>query len=395
MESRSTFSPIFGNRRLAGQSTERLAAYAQRKQSRKPVKRHRYKKSVRVTVSILSSLMVVVSVLLMTAGGYVMHAMNLIVGDEEIDGNYVDSLPPDDEDPDVSIDTSFNPSDYDKSEVSKITLRGNTKDVTNLLLLGIDARTMKERGRSDSMIIVTINKKNKTIKLSSLLRDTAVTIPGRDKNGDGQDDYAKLNAAYAYGGFNLLSKTIEQNFRLKIDKYVGVNFVVFPIAVDAMGGIDIYMTAKEASKVCAPGQKLEDWERGFKKIGTESKVYHLNGYQALQYSRIRHIDSDFNRTGRQRKVIEQLIVKAKTMSFGTLNTILNQVLPQVATNMSGDELMGYALNAGSYANYAIDTSFHLPENGKYKGWTLPGGGASLRLTDPVESVKSLHEWIYS
>ena len=361
----------------------------------KPVKRHRYKKSVRVTVSILSSLMVVVSVLLMTAGGYVMHAMNLIVGDEEIDGNYVDSLPPDDEDPDVSIDTSFNPSDYDKSEVSKITLRGNTKDVTNLLLLGIDARTMKERGRSDSMIIVTINKKNKTIKLSSLLRDTAVTIPGRDKNGDGQDDYAKLNAAYAYGGFNLLSKTIEQNFRLKIDKYVGVNFVVFPIAVDAMGGIDIYMTAKEASKVCAPGQKLEDWERGFKKIGTESKVYHLNGYQALQYSRILHIDSDFNRTGRQRKVIEQLIVKAKTMSFGTLNTILNQVLPQVATNMSGDELMGYALNAGSYANYAIDTSFHLPENGKYKGWTLPGGGASLRLTDPVESVKSLHEWIYS
>ena len=361
----------------------------------KPVKRHRYKKSVRVTVSILSSLMVVVSVLLMTAGGYVMHAMNLIVGDEEIDGNYVDSLPPDDEDPDVSIDTSFNPSDYDKSEVSKITLRGNTKDVTNLLLLGIDARTMKERGRSDSMIIVTINKKNKTIKLSSLLRDTAVTIPGRDKNGDGQDDYAKLNAAYAYGGFNLLSKTIEQNFRLKIDKYVGVNFVVFPIAVDAMGGIDIYMTAKEASKVCAPGQKLEDWERGFKKIGTESKVYHLNGYQALQYSRIRHIDSDFNRTGRQRKVIEQLIVKAKTMSFGTLNTILNQVLPQVATNMSGDELMGYALNAGSYANYAIDTSFHLPENGKYKGWTLPGGGASLRLTDPVESVKSLHEWISS
>ena len=361
----------------------------------KPVKRHRYKKSVRVTVSILSSLMVVVSVLLMTAGGYVMHAMNLIVGDEEIDGNYVDSLPPDDEDPDVSIDTSFNPSDYDKSEVSKITLRGNTKDVTNLLLLGIDARTMKERGRSDSMIIVTINKKNKTIKLSSLLRDTAVTIPGRDKNGDGQDDYAKLNAAYAYGGFNLLSKTIEQNFRLKIDKYVGVNFVVFPIAVDAMGGIDIYMTAKEASKVCAPGQKLEDWERGFKKIGTESKVYHLNGYQALQYSRIRHIDSDFNRTGRQRKVIEQLIVKAKTMSFGTLNTILNQVLPQVATNMSGDELMGYALNAGSYANYAIDTSFHLPENGKYKGWTLPGGGASLWLTDPVESVKSLHEWIYS
>ena len=361
----------------------------------KPVKRHRYKKSVRVTVSILSSLMVVVSVLLMTAGGYVMHAMNLIVGDEEIDGNYVDSLPPDDEDPDVSIDTSFNPSDYDKSEVSKITLRGNTKDVTNLLLLGIDARTMKERGRSDSMIIVTINKKNKTIKLSSLLRDTAVTIPGRDKNGDGQDDYAKLNAAYAYGGFNLLSKTIEQNFRLKIDKYVGVNFVVFPIAVDAMGGIDIYMTAKEASKVCAPGQKLEDWERGFKKIGTESKVYHLNDYQALQYSRIRHIDSDFNRTGRQRKVIEQLIVKAKTMSFGTLNTILNQVLPQVATNMSGDELMGYALNAGSYANYAIDTSFHLPENGKYKGWTLPGGGASLRLTDPVESVKSLHEWIYS
>lgn len=354
----------------------------------------RYSKTVRVTVSIVSAFMTLIAVLLMTAGGYVSYYMNLIVNDSELDLGYVDSIPPD-EDGMADSDTPLIPEEYNVSEVSSISLKGNTSDVTNYLLLGIDARTVKERGRSDTMMIVTINTKTKTIKLSSILRDTAVTIPGRDRDGDGKDDYYKLNAAYAYGGFDLLSKTIEQNFRLKIDKYIGVNFVTFPIVVDAMGGVDIEMTAAETSQVCADGQEKEVWESGFKRIGTKAGTYHLNGYQALQFARIRHLDSDFYRTGRQRQVISKLLEKAKTMSLGTLTSVLGKALPNVITNMSGDELMNLALNAGKYASYKIETDFHLPEDGQYTNFRLPDGGAALGFKDVVKSVNNLHTWIYS
>lgn len=360
--------------------------------SEKPVKRTRYKKSVRVAVSIVSVFMAVLSVLMMTAGGYVWRTMSLIRTDDDLMGEYPESLPPD-EGEDLSGET-LTPEDMKASEVGQISVKGNTGDVTNLLLLGLDGRTSYRGCRSDTMMIVSINKRAKTIKLISLLRDTLITIPGRDRDGNGLDDYAKLNAAYAYGGFDLLSKTIEQNFRLKIDKYIGVNFVTFPIAVDAMNGVDIYMTSAEAAQVCTADQKKERWERGFKRIGTEDKVYSLNGYQALQYARIRKIDSDFNRTNRQRKVVEQLLIKAKSMSIGALNSILTQVLPEVITNMSGNELMGYAMNVGAYANYTIDTSFHLPEDRGYIGKSVSGVGATLQLLDPPQAVRNLHQWIY-
>lgn len=356
----------------------------------KPQKPTRYKKSVRVGVSILSVFMTIVSLLMITAGGYIWNTMSLIRTDDDLMGEYPESLPPEE---DVSGET-LTPEDMQASEVSQISVKGNTSDVTNLLLLGLDGRTSYKGSRSDTMMIVSINSKDKTIKLISLLRDTLVTIPGRDRNGDGLDDYAKLNAAFAYGGFDLLSKTIEQNFRLKIDKYIGVNFVTFPIAVDALGGIEIYMTAAEAGQVCQAGQEKERGESGFRAIGNTAQVYSLNGYQALQYARIRKIDSDFGRTNRQRKVIEQLMIKAKAMNIGTLNSILRQVLPEVLTNMSADELMGYAMNVGTYANYTIDTSYHLPEDGGYQNKSVSGVGATLQLLDPPEAVRNLHQWIY-
>lgn len=356
----------------------------------KPQKPTRYKKSVRVGVSILSVFMTIVSLLMITAGGYIWNTMSLIRTDDDLMGEYPESLPPEE---DVSGET-LTPEDMQASEVSQISVKGNTSDVTNLLLLGLDGRTSYKGSRSDTMMIVSINKQDKTIKLISLLRDTLVTIPGRDRNGDGLDDYAKLNAAFAYGGFDLLSKTIEQNFRLKIDKYIGVNFVTFPIAVDALGGIEIYMTAAEAGQVCQAGQEKERWESGFRAIGNKAQVYSLNGYQALQYARIRKIDSDFGRTNRQRKVIEQLMIKAKAMNIGTLNSILRQVLPEVLTNMSADELMGYAMNVGTYANYTIDASYHLPEDGGYRNKSVSSVGATLQLLDPPEAVRNLHQFIY-
>ena len=360
----------------------------------KPARPTRYKKSVRVSMAILSAVMALVSVLMMTAGGYLVHTMNLLVHEGDVSITYVDSLPPEEGDGPATGEVML-PDDYNADEVSQISVKGNTKDVTNIMLIGSDARTLTQGGRSDTMMLLSINTRAKTIKLISFLRDTSVTIPGRDRNGDGVDDYDKLAHAYAYGGFDLMAKTYEQNFRLKIDKYILVNFVTFEKVVDAMGGVTIELTERETSQVPKAGIRREPVDSGFQRIGTKAGTYELDGYQALQYARIRKIDSDFNRTGRQRKVIEALLEKAKSMNFGTLNNILNQCLPNVLTNMSGDELIGYALNAGTYKDFTIDTSFHLPADGEYNTMPrLPNGGAVLWLKDPAEAVLELHEFIY-
>ena len=193
--------------------------------------------------------------------------------------------------------------DYDKIEqgaasVAEISVKGNTKNISNYLLIGVDSRSSSFRGLSDTIIILTIDKKNKDIRLASLLRDTLVTIPGRDKNGDGKDDYAKLNAAYSYGGASLLLKTIEQNFRLKIDKHITVNFKAFSAAINAMGGIDIELTAAEAQHI---------------KIGSAAKKYTLNGHYALEYVRIRAIGTDFGGPSGSAKRSGRCL-KAKTMN---------------------------------------------------------------------------------
>ncbi len=356
-------------------------------------KRHRYSKAVRVTVSIVSSFMILLSVLLTGAGGYILYGMGLIVTDDELQGEYVDSLPPESDDVNYGSEVSFVPSYTD--DVSQIAVRGNTKNITNLLLLGLDGRSSYKGSRSDTMMIVSINDQAKTIKLISLMRDTLVTIPGRDRDGDGKDDYAKMNAAYAYGGFDLLSKTIEQNFRLDIDHYVGVNFVSFPVAVDAMGGVDIELTEAETTQICDASQQKENWERGFKRIGKTAGTYHLNGYQALQYARIRHLaGSDFKRTERQRIVISALMQKAKKMNFGQLNAILTGVLPHTVTNMSANQLMGYALNIGKYAGYTIEMDYRLPQDNRYNSVRPAGLGSCLAFKDQVEAVNTLHQWIY-
>ena len=272
---------------------------------------------------------------------------------------------------------------------------GDTEDVTNILLIGIDGRT-NYSARSDSNMIVSINKKKKTIKFVSLLRDTCVTIPGRDKDGDGKDDYNKLNAAYAFGQEKLLFKTIEQNFRLKIDKYVGVNFVVFPIAVDKLGGIDIELTAKEATQIPKAGTTVtvETGDPNFVPMDNRAGTYHLNGFQTLQYVRIRHIDSDFGRVQRQQKAMNILLDKARRADIFTLMGMLDELLPQVKTNMGRGEVLNYVMDAGAYLSYDIMTTYHVPQDGAFLNKTI-NGGAMLVLKDPKQSVTDLHTYLYA
>ena len=203
------------------------------------------------------------------------------------------------------------------------------KNVRNILLIGCDEASGGS-SRSDSIMIASVNKSTGKITICSILRDTHLYIPGKRE--------AKVNSAYAWGGANLLIQTIEHNFGIRIDDYATVNFEMFTALVDGLGGVDVEVTEDEA-----------DYINNRHKYGYEKKPdafesgesVHLNGYQALWYSRIRKLDSDFMRTQRQRKVISAIASKIKNQinpigAFGLISTA-KEVAPYIETTLSNSD----------------------------------------------------------
>lgn len=247
---------------------------------------------------------------------------------------------------------------YDKEEAKEISTtqeseKNKKNGITNILLVGVDGNNIEKGNRSDSMMILTIDEKNQDIRLTSLARDTYVDIEGYGTE--------KLTHAYAYEGASLLIQTIKNNFGIDVDKYVAVSFDSFEKIIDILDGIEINVSKKEVSQI-----------KGIKKSGTQT----LNGSQALEYSRIRYIDSAYERDNRQRKVIKALYNKLVNDSNGNLMSVLNEVLRYTKTNMSPLEIV-------SIANKAIkinDTEFDQVEfpfkearkdnNIKEKGWII-------------------------
>ena len=247
---------------------------------------------------------------------------------------------------------------YDKEEAKEISTtqeseKNKKNGITNILLVGVDGNNIEKGNRSDSMMILTIDEQNQDIRLTSLARDTYVDIEGYGSE--------KLTHAYAYEGASLLIQTIKNNFGIDVDKYVAVSFDSFEKIIDILDGIEINVSKKEVSQI-----------KGIKKSGTQT----LNGSQALEYSRIRYIDSAYERDNRQRKVIEALYNKLVNDSNGNLMSVLNEVLRYTKTNMLPLEIV-------SIANKAIkinDTEFDQVEfpfkearkdnNIKEKGWII-------------------------
>ena len=198
----------------------------------------------------------------------------------------------------------------------------NTDKIKNIDLFGVDAPD-GENGRSDSIMIATIDPVHKKLKLTSIMRDSYVNIPDR-----GLD---KINHAYAFGGPQLAIKTINENFGLNIEDYMTVNFSSLPIIIDALGGVDITITDEEVSHI-----------PGISSAGT----YTLTGDQALAYSRFRYAEGgDYKRTERQRTVLEGLFAKALSMSASSYVSILDTVLPYVQTNMSSSTILSIGTKA--------------------------------------------------
>ena len=217
-----------------------------------------------------------------------------------------------------------------------------SKNVVNCLLCGVDTEEGSD-GRTDAMILVSVNKKTKTISLVSFMRDSYTYM-----NIDGKDRWYKINSAYNWGGPATLVRTIEDNYKIRIDNYITVDFDTFPKMIDAIGGIEI---------------EVEEYEAKFIRRTSSHKKFpygesvKLNGDQALIYSRIRHSDADgdISRTRRQRKLVTALMQKAKSASLGQLTNMMNTVLPYVQTNYRPPQILSLATQAimQGWANYEV------------------------------------------
>ena len=196
--------------------------------------------------------------------------------------------------------------------------------IINILLIGQDRVEGEWRQRSDAMILCTVNKETKTLTMTSFLRDLYVQIPGYQDN--------RINAAYQFGGMELLNKTLEKNFGVVVDGNIEVDFTQFEKIVDMMGGVDISLTSAEAGHL----NGLHGWS-------LREGMNHLNGNQALQYSRIRYIGTDFGRTNRQRTVLTALINQSKNLNLAEINNLLSQALGLITTDMSNADILGYML----------------------------------------------------
>ena len=257
------------------------------------------------------------------------------------------------------------------------------EDVYNILLVGTDARDLSEAARSDTMILVSLNQKSKTIYLTSFLRDCYVSIPGYGNT--------RLNHAYAYGGPALLMETLESNFKVHVDRYITVNFYSFMDIIDILDGVWIYVTEEEAEVT-----KDYIWSMN-KLLGEEDPVadylwsygwYRLNGKQALAYARNRYVGNDYARTLRQRNIIEQVYNGAMEASPAVLVDLAVAILPQIVTDMSKSEVLGYAANALAYADYEI-VSQQIPAPDTYSGATISGMSViSLDLDENIEFLQS-------
>lgn len=223
------------------------------------------------------------------------------------------------------------------------------KDVFHVLLIGTDNRADVSGSRSDSMILISINKKTSRIIMTSFMRDIYLSIPGHGNN--------RLNAAYAYGGADLLMKTIRQNFKIGVNQYVQVDFDSFIDIIDKLGGVQIDVSDAELPILNGYVEEINELKGLPEDDGIllqPGSGLTLTGKQALGYSRIRYVgNGDYQRTERQRTVMMQMSSKLKDQNIIQLNSILNRLLPDLTTNLSKGETFSLLLSVPAYEKYSV------------------------------------------
>ncbi len=247
------------------------------------------------------------------------------------------------------------------------------QNISNILLLGIDGDG-GENQRSDTIMILTLDGNADVIKMTSILRDTYVFIPGREEK-------TRINHAYAYGGAALTMRTVESNFRIDLDHYVGIDMDGLTVVVDQLGGVDIPLTAKEASVI----------NQHVKNSSLTAGVQHLNGAQATYYARIRKIDSDFGRTGRQRKLIKAMLSQLKDIGPLEQYSLVSKAAPYFTTNLSNTELLALACKAVGMLESDMQ-EMSVPVKGAYQSKTI--SKMAVLVPDLPENCKEMHRFIF-
>lgn len=255
--------------------------------------------------------------------------------------------------------------------------------VKNILLIGGDDPQGGKSFRSDTMMLMTIDTNHKKIKLSSFLRDSYVKIPGRTK--------AKLNASCAYGGLQLVKDTIEYNFHIKIDNYVLVDFNAFEKIIDVLDGVNVPVTAKEASYM---NRNYSTFVSGVKSFHVKSgKNVHLNGKEALLFSRIRKLDSDFMRTKRQRMVMSNIKSKMSTVSKTKILSLMKEIAPYIETDISKNQLTMLSVTAATtYLKYEI-VQRGVPETDEWYSQRIKGQDMVM-FKDLDKTREDLKKFLY-
>ncbi|MEN8077154.1 LCP family protein [Clostridioides difficile] len=268
------------------------------------------------------------------------------------------------------------------SETISDTEYKEVEGITNVLLIGTDARTLDEASRADSIIIATLDNNNKKIRLTSLFRDTLVNIPG---HGQG-----KLNAALAYGGPELLIETIRNTYGINLDKYVIINFWGFEAVIDQMGGLELNV---EDYMIDELNKYIGESTGGNDCPVTEPGLQVLNGKQALSYARIRKgVGDEFARTDRQREVLIKVAEKLKETKPSKYLGIMNNMLEYIKTNIEPIQALNMAYTIYKFPSLDIEQlQIPIPDLAegrlfKNLGWVF--------LTDIDQNAKILNDFVF-
>ena len=264
--------------------------------------------------------------------------------------------------------------------------------MTHILLVGIDARPGQKTGRSDTMMLLTIDAENKSLKLTSFMRDLYVEIPGYKNN--------RLNSAYVFGGPELLIKTLKKNFGVEVNYYAAVNFSVLADLIDQIGGLEVKIESKTQMKYINlvikednavlkktyPKKGIKTNDNLLTKTGTQV----LNGRQTQAYARYRKGSSDFQRTERQREVILKAIEKVRGMSMLDIGKLAMANLGQVTTNLTVADILRLAPAAFQLKDTKVK-QLRIPVDKGYSSKTI--SGMAVLVPNRSKNVKALTEFL--
>ena len=249
----------------------------------------------------------------------------------------------------------------------------NEDHVINILLIGQDRREGQGRQRSDAMILCTVNPEKKTLTMTSFLRDMYVQYP--EYNGKKYGS-SRINSTYAIGGMKMLNDCLKLNFGVDVDHNIEVDFSGFEKIIDLIGGVDIELTQAEAS---------------WMDMGHKKGLNRLNGAAALEYARIRKLDSDFGRTNRQRTVLAAVLERVKDLPVSELTKLAEEAMPMITTDMTNAEIIKYVLELFPILSELSVTTQHIPAEGAYYNANI--NGMSVLVPDFEANIQILKDTI--